>query len=129
MQSRWCTLFAAGLLLAGLPSLAADEPIKRIPLEKAEVAGTNLVVILSRTEIVPNGAVPRHTHPGLELTDCLEGEVTLSVEGQADRVIKAGDHFLNPAGVPHSGKAGPNGAVLISSYVVDKDKPLASPAP
>jgi hypothetical protein len=29
---------------------------------------------------------------------------------------------------PHTAKAGPNGVKLVGTFVVDKDKPIASPA-
>jgi hypothetical protein len=31
--------------------------------------------------------------------------------------------------VPHSATAGPQGSSLIATFVVEKDKPLASPVP
>ncbi len=40
-----------------------------------------------------------------------------------------GDSYLVPAGAVHDGKSGPNGAKVIATYVVEKGKPLATPAP
>jgi quercetin dioxygenase-like cupin family protein len=60
----------------------------------------------------------------------MDGEVQLLVDGQPPRVIKAGESFVVPAGTVHD--AYNNGAVptrLVGVYIVEKGKPLASPAP
>lgn len=121
----------SALLLASLVALAAqaDDPVKRIPLERAELAGTNLVAVTARVEAAAGALLPRHTHPGVEITSCVSGEMDLSVDGQPVRHIAAGDHFQVPAGVAHSIKVGNEPAVLLATFVVEKDKPMATPAP
>ena len=42
--------------------------------------------------------------------------------------LKAGDGFQVPTGTPHSGKNGDKPTILATTYVVEKGKPLASPA-
>jgi quercetin dioxygenase-like cupin family protein len=49
--------------------------------------------------------------------------------GQADRTVAAGDAFLVPHEVPHLLRNGPHKTRVLSVYVVEKEKPLASPAP
>ena len=66
--------------------------------------------------------------PGPETAYVLEGSLTLDVEGQPQRSLKAGQTSFVPAGTPHSGRAGPNGAKILADWVVEKGKPLASPA-
>ena len=45
------------------------------------------------------------------------------------RMLKAGDGFQVPVATPHAGaKTGDTRTVVVSTYVVEKDKPLASPA-
>ena len=119
------------LTLTALVALSAhaDDPVKRIPLERAELAGTNLVAVTARVEAAPNAQLARHTHPGVELTTCVSGEMVLSIDGQAPRHIAAGDHFQVPAGVAHSIAFGNQPSVLLAAFVVEKDKPLSSPAP
>jgi quercetin dioxygenase-like cupin family protein len=73
--------------------------------------------------------VARHTHPGVEITTCVSGEVDLQIEGQPARHIAAGDHFQVPAGTVHSLTVGAQPVVLIATFVVEKDKPMATPAP
>jgi quercetin dioxygenase-like cupin family protein len=52
--------------------------------------------------------------------------MTHIVKGQPPREAKAGDSVVIPAGVPHSGRAGSKGAKIISAWIVEKGKPLAS---
>jgi quercetin dioxygenase-like cupin family protein len=51
------------------------------------------------------------------------------VQGQPARQVKAGEGFQVPAEVPHGGRNGDKPVKLVVTYVVEKDKPLASPAP
>jgi quercetin dioxygenase-like cupin family protein len=82
------------------------------------------------TIIVEAGVtVARHTHPGIESAYFLEGELELPIEGQPTRKMKAGDSVQIPAGTPHAGgKNGDKKTRITSTYVVEKGKPLASPA-
>jgi quercetin dioxygenase-like cupin family protein len=124
---RIFVLSSFALLLAA--AATADEPVKRNLLERSEMAGTNLVAVLARVEAAADAMLPRHTHPGVEITTCVSGEMDLLIDGQPPRHIVAGEHFQVPPGVPHAAKFGAVPAVLIASFVVDKDKPLSSPAP
>jgi quercetin dioxygenase-like cupin family protein len=103
--------------------------IKRTPLQKFDVPGTNYETVIGLAEIVPNVSIGRHTHPGPESGFMLEGQMELLVEGQPARTVKVGDSYQVPPGAIHDAKTGPNGAKVIATYVVEKGKPLASPAP
>jgi len=61
-------------------------------------------------EIVPNVLIGRHTHFGIESGYVLDGEATLMVAGQPDKLLKAGESYQIPAGVPHDAKSGARGA-------------------
>ena len=53
----------------------------------------------------------------------------LPIEGQPTRALKPGDGFVVPANTPHAGgKNGDKKTRIASTYVVEKGKPLASPA-
>lgn len=121
------------LSLALLPTaaLAQEAPpagIKRTPLQKlAFPEGFNTVLGLA--EIASGGASGRHSHPGIETGYILEGEVLMSVDGQPDQTLKAGDSYQIPAGIAHDVKnAGSAPAKALAAYVVDAGKPLAAPA-
>ncbi len=59
----------------------------------------------------------------------MEGEIELPVQGQATRTVKAGDGFQIPPNTPHAGgKASDKKARVMITYIVEKGKPLASPA-
>jgi quercetin dioxygenase-like cupin family protein len=81
-------------------------------------------------EIAPGTCAGRHTHPGLETSYLLEGEAIVKVAGQPDRMIKAGDSFHVPDGVPHDACPTPgHGVKGLGTFVVERGKPLAAPAP
>lgn len=116
------------LLGAATPMLAQDAPIKRIPLQKFDVPGTNYETVIGIAEIVPNVLIGRHTHPGPESGYLIDGEFTLLVDGQPPLELKAGQSYKIAPGAVHDAKSGPKGAKVIATYVVEKGKPLASPA-
>jgi quercetin dioxygenase-like cupin family protein len=86
------------------------------------------VTIEMRVEIDPGATVARHTHPGIESGYVVEGGIELTIEGEGARKLAVGDGFQVPTRTPHGGPNGPAKTVIISTYVVEKDKPLASPA-
>jgi quercetin dioxygenase-like cupin family protein len=127
----------AGLVMTGFanaqpPNAATSAPpatIKRTPLQKFDVPGTGYETVIGIAEIVPNANIGRHTHPGLESGYMLDGEMVLMIEGQPEKSLKTGDSYQIPSGAIHDGKSGARGAKVIATYVVEKGKPLASPAP
>jgi quercetin dioxygenase-like cupin family protein len=128
MQKIAFALLAIGLLTA--PALAEDAPpaIKRTPLQAIDFP-EGYKTVTGLAEIVPGGASGLHTHPGIETGYILEGEVLMSIEGQPDKTLKSGDSYLIPAGAKHDVKSiGSVPAKAVSVFVVDKSKPLASPA-
>ena len=110
-------------------AIAQQGGIKRTPLQKVEFPdGYNTVTGIA--EIQPGGSAGRHTHPGIETGYLLEGEADLLIDGKPDLHLKAGDSYSIPAGVVHDAKVhGDKALKVLAIYVVDKTKPLASPAP
>jgi quercetin dioxygenase-like cupin family protein len=109
--------------------VAQTAGLKRTVLQKFDVPAGDRETVVALIEIPPNMDVARHTHPGPEVDYVLEGEVTLVVGDQPAKTYKAGDSFTIPQGTPHGGKSGPNGTKLVGTYIVEKGKPLATPAP
>lgn len=129
-----CAICAAIGGLAALEANAQDQPslsagIKRMVVSQSDVPGTNYTAILANVEIEAGLLVPRHTHPGVESTYVIEGGGDLFVQGQPDRRFKATESFQVPPEVPHSVRNGDKPTKLAITYVVEKGKPLASPAP
>jgi quercetin dioxygenase-like cupin family protein len=123
------TLGTVGFLNAPQPAPAQQaQTIKRTPLQKFDVPGTSYETVIGIAEIAANVNVGRHTHPGPESGYLLEGEFTLLVEGQPPLLLKAGDSYKVPPGAIHDARSGDKGAKVIATYVVEKGKPLATPA-
>jgi quercetin dioxygenase-like cupin family protein len=115
---------AAGVLLS------QNTGIQRTIVHKADVSVPGREAVIARVELAPDARAGRHTHPGDEISYVLEGEGEILVEGQPPRHVKAGDGFVIPAGARHD--AHNTGSVplkLVGVYVVEKGKPLATPAP
>jgi quercetin dioxygenase-like cupin family protein len=133
---RYAVVMTAFLLVGALqadtraqqPTAAAAQTIKRTPLQRFDVPGTNYETVIGLAEIAPNATIGRHTHPGPESGYMLEGEMVLMVQGQLEKVVKAGESYQVPSGAVHDGRSGPQGAKVIATYVVEKGKPLASRA-
>lgn len=121
-------LFAAASL--GTLALAQSSAIQRTIVQRSDVSVAGREAVVARVEIAPSGDAARHTHPGDEISYVLEGEADLLIDGQPPRVVKAGDAFVIPAGVVHAAHNHAGGPLkLVGVYVVEKGKPLASPAP
>src|SRR5262249_36743193 len=104
-----------------------SQGIRRSILQKFDVPGSNYQTVFGIAEIAPDADFASHTHPGTESGYVMEGSLTHIIKGQPTREAKAGDSVLIPAGVPHSGRAGPDGAKIVSVWVVEKGELLASP--
>ena len=122
---------ALALALAGLGfALFAQQPgFTRKMLQDQEMSVSDRHAVQVLAEFVPGGAAGRHTHPGEELGYVLEGTLELEVAGQPPRTLKAGDTFFIPAGTVHDGKNVGSGPLkVLATYIVEKGKPVASPA-
>ncbi len=122
---------AIGAVASSSKANAQAQPpgFSRTILQKTEYPGDNYICVLIQVDIEPNALVARHTHPGVELGYLVSGNSILSVKGQPDRVLKVGDGYQIPPETPHSVRNGPEKSRVTATFVVEKDKPLASPAP
>jgi quercetin dioxygenase-like cupin family protein len=119
--------FLAAASATGVYSQAPG--IQRTIVHRADVSVPGREAVIARVEIAPGASAGLHTHPGDEITYVMEGEAEILVEGQPARRVKAGDGFVIPAGAKHD--AHNTGSVpvrLAGIYVVEKGKPLATPA-
>lgn len=121
---------AIGAFLAVASGLVSAQGLTRVMVGKADVSVPGREAVIARVDVAAGGKSGRHTHPGDEISYILEGELTLLVDGQPPRQVKAGESFVVPAGMVHD--AHNNGSVatkLVGVYLVEKGMPLASPAP
>ena len=107
----------------------ATPPIKRTPLQKFDVPAGSYEAVTAVAEIAPGVNIGRHTHPGPESGYVLEGEITLLVDGKPPLALRAGDSYQTPPGAIHDARTGDKMTKLAVVYVVEKGKPLATPAP
>ncbi len=130
MIKRW---LIAGAMLASLglgAALYAQQPgFTRKMLQDQNLSVSERHAVQVVAEFIPGDAAGKHTHPGEELGYVLEGTLQLEVAGQPPRTLNAGEVFFIPAGVVHDGKnVGSGPAKVLATYVVEKGKPVASPA-
>lgn len=108
---------------------AAVAGVKRKVLSQLDGPMPGYVTINMEVEIDSGVTIARHTHPGIESSYVLEGGFELPMQGQPTRMLKAGDGFQVPPETPHAGgKPGNTKSRIAITYVVEKGKPLASPA-
>ena len=102
---------------------------KRTLLQQHDISVPGREAITAVGEFQPGASPGRHTHPGEEISYVLEGSVMLEQEGKPNVAVHAGEAFLIPAGIVHN--ATNNGTVvarIVTTYIVEKGKPLATPA-
>jgi quercetin dioxygenase-like cupin family protein len=127
--------FAACALCAVMGFVASDAEaqnapggLKRSIFTRMDGPMDGYETVNARVDLDPGALVARHTHPGIESSYVVEGALELSVDGQGTRAFKAGEGFQVPPRTPHSGKSGDKHTTIAITYVVEKGKPLASPA-
>ena len=120
----------AGVLMCAGVLLAQNPGLQRTIVQKADVSVAGREAVVARVEVGPGGVAGWHTHPGDEISYVVEGEGELMIAGQPNRIVKAGEAFVIPAGIVHNARnPGSVPTKLVGVYVVEKGKPLASPAP
>jgi quercetin dioxygenase-like cupin family protein len=120
---------AAEASAQGTPPTASSGGVSHKILSQTDGPAPGYVTLLVEATIPAGVPLDRHTHPGIESSYVLEGGFELPVQGQQTRTIKAGDAFQIPPETPHAGgKPGESKTTLLITYVVEKGKPLTSPA-
>jgi quercetin dioxygenase-like cupin family protein len=126
---RFAGLAAVMTAMLGASLYAQQPGFTRKMLQDQNLSVSERHAVQVVAEFVPGGAAGRHTHPGEELGYVLEGTLQLEVAGQPPRTLKAGESFFIPAGTVHDGKnIGSGPAKVLATYIVEKGKPVASPA-
>jgi quercetin dioxygenase-like cupin family protein len=131
----------ASCALCGLAEFAATEVSAQTTLPPTPTGFTrkilsqmdgpmpDYVTLVVEVNIDAGILVPRHTHPGIESGYVVSGGIELPIQGQPTLMLKPGDGFQVPVATPHAGaKNGDTKTMIVSTYVVEKGKPLASPA-
>jgi quercetin dioxygenase-like cupin family protein len=112
--------------LAPPAAQAQQAGIKRTDLQRHDLSVPGREVVQVRVDFAPGAAFPRHTHPGEEIINVLEGTLEYEVDGKPV-TLKAGDVLFIPAGTIHAAKnVGSVNAAELATYIVEKGKPLLS---
>jgi quercetin dioxygenase-like cupin family protein len=123
-------LALAAAAISAIALYSQNPGIQRTVVHKADVSVPGREAVIARVEVAPGAKAGRHTHPGDEISYVVEGQGEILIEGQAPRKVKAGDGFVIPAGAKHDAQnSGAMPLKLVGVYVVEKGKPLATPAP
>ena len=71
--------------------------------------------MLSLVRIAPDTSGTLHAHPEEQWGVLLEGSA-VRVQGDAEIPVAKGDFWRTPGGVPHTMRAGPEGAVILDIF-------------
>lgn len=126
---RLAVVFA--LALFSVLTLHAQQTgeIKRTVLEKKDLSVPGREGLLVLVEFTPGAREAKHTHPGDLFAYLKEGNLTLNREGMPTVTLTPGEVFFVPAEKVHWGECGEKTPCkVLVTFVVEKGKPLSSPA-
>ena len=127
-------VIGAAILIVGgglfLDGARAQQPgIKRTDLQRHDLSAPGRELIQVRVDFDPGSAFPKHSHPGEEIIYVIEGTLEYDVDGKPPVTLKAGEVLFIPYGVIHSARnVGNDNAAELATYIVEKGKPLVTPA-
>src|SRR6516165_9324632 len=132
---RLVTIGAALVGLAALsvtptPASAQQPTVQRKVLLTQDLPIAGHQIVMAAVEIPAGGREGRHTHAGALVVYIQEGVLTFDYEGKPTMTYKAGDSFYIEPGKIHEGiNKGTSPVKAIATFVIEKGKPLTSPAP
>ena len=117
-------------LLIIVPVISQQPTIQRKVLLTQDLPIPGYQAVMAAVEIPAGGREGRHTHPGAVVVYIQEGTITFDHEGKPTMTYKAGDSFYIEPGKIHEGiNNGTSPVKAVATFVVEKGKPLTSPAP
>jgi quercetin dioxygenase-like cupin family protein len=125
---RVVTPTVLSFVLAGI--VAAQQPaFKRTVLQQADISVAGREVVSAVAEFEPRATPGMHTHFGEEIGYVIEGTFLVEQAGKPSVTLQAGGSFLIPAGTVHNAtNTGTGRGRILATYIVEKGKPLATPA-
>jgi quercetin dioxygenase-like cupin family protein len=122
------SLFALGAGASAQNAPVSPSPVKRTIISRVDVPNSKYEVVTAILEVAPGFKAGKHKHPGIASGYVTEGEFWLAIEGQPERVLKAGEGAPVPEGAVHNeGAVGDKTLKAIVTYVVVKGEPLVIP--
>lgn len=130
MRTRTRIALTLGLLIAAMGAASQEASFTRTILQQSDISIAGREAVTAVASIQAGGVAPRHTHAGEEVGYVLEGSIILEQDGKPPVTLDAGKAFIIPSGVIHGARnAGLRTARILATYIVEKGKPLATPAP
>jgi quercetin dioxygenase-like cupin family protein len=108
-------------------AIAQQAGIKRTVIHTIEYP-PGYTTVTAIVELAPGSCSGRHTHPGIDTGFVMQGDLVLKIDGKPEQTFKAGDSFETQPLVPHDA-CSVSGNKLVDTWVIERGKPLASPAP
>ena len=122
-------MLAALIGAAATGASAQPAGVTRADVLRADLSAPGREVVQARVTIPPGVTAPRHSHPGEEVAYVLEGTLEYRLDGRPPVTLTAGQALFIPAGAVHAAEnVSRRDAVELATYVVEKGKPLATPA-
>jgi quercetin dioxygenase-like cupin family protein len=117
----------AGSTTGARTSQGAQPTFARTMLQDQDLSVKDRHGVMARSEFMPGATSGRHFHPGEEFGYVLEGTLELTVDGKPAQRLNAGSVIFMPAGTIHEAKnVGTGSLKVLSTYVLEKGKPLAT---
>jgi len=112
-------------IIAG-SALAQQAGIKRTVLHSFDFP-EGYTTVTALVELPAGTCAGRHTHPGIDSGYVMEGDFVLKVDGKPEQKLKAGDSFETQPMTIHDA-CSVAGTKLVDTWVIERGKPLATPA-
>lgn len=93
-------------------------------LQRVDIHGTNYQAGMGVVKYAPNQIKPSQVQTGPEMVYIVSGELIYIGLGKPAKTIKAGDSFQIPLGEAHYSKGGKNGAIVIATWILEKNRPF-----
>ena len=123
-------LISGAAILAMIAVSGAQQPAaKWTELQRRDIPGTGREGVTMAIEIPPGATSARHSHPGEDFGYLIEGTIVLQVDGKPPVTVKAGEVFFTERGHIHNARnIGTTTARALDTYIIDKGKPVITPA-
>lgn len=130
MILRFITAVVASLAIVALPRPAdAQIGLERKIVLQQDAAIPGYEIVVAKVSIAVGGREGRQSHSGTLVGYILEGELTLELEGQPTKIVKAGEAtFIEPFQVHKGFNKGSVPIKGLVTFIVEKGKPLTKPA-
>lgn len=96
-------------------------------LQRIDLPKTHYQLGMGIVNYGPNAIKTAQVQNGPEILYILDGDISYVAKGKPPKNIKKGESYQIPVGEIHYSQAGPRGATILASWVLEKNKPFALP--